>query len=81
MIGAIGTSANYGTAAWNSPLSIFSIVISSLVPGGLVWGQRKIGTIWLHNRNNPIMPPDASEGTRNEDTGVNETLPPLLGGT
>ena len=30
LIGAVGVSANYGTASWSSPLSIFSIVISSL---------------------------------------------------
>ena len=85
LIGAVGVSANYGTASWSSPLSIFSIVISSLAPGGLVWVQHKIGNLWLQNRNNPPMN-DSTESLQNQceearsvGNGVDESAP-LLGG-
>ena len=81
LISAAGAVANYGSTAWNSNLSAFSIVLSAVAPVAIMWGLRKISMLWLHymdasHKNEHVQrPQDAAEPEINLSTEANEGSP------
>ena len=82
LISAAGAVANYGSTAWNSKLSIFSIVLSTVAPLAIVWGLRRISMLWLQHYIDPSQqdehvqrPQDAAEPKINLSTEANNGFP------
>lgn len=47
LISAAGAVANYGSTAWNSNPSVFSLRLSTVAPVTIMWSLRRISMLWL----------------------------------
>ena len=58
LISAAGAVANYGSTAWNSNFSVFSIVLSAVAPVAIMWVLRKLIMLWLQHYMDPSQQDD-----------------------